>query len=444
MITIELTHSTDTEYVSDEPYTSLSTDTPANTPYRDVIKIRPRFTQRIDGNDVGVLVLVNDGTMDDWHDYNWKGYEVKIYVDGTLWLRALNGGIVGAGESDITFHLNDAKSILSVPLQTNTLSDGRPEPILLGAVWNAACIETSTNNYQVHEDVCQLVIFRDDATEANTTPAHVSQSSDNWALGTLASGTFVASTTPTGTASGWVQQEDYYAEDQIQYLCDKHSITTNSASLALLPTDLVLGHQWVEPTSLQKAIDDICGSIGAFSTVNNDGELVVKVLELPTGAPDHTLTEDDIFSIQRRKLEPQASSIRLDYDPNFQTISAPDNTVLTPYKYKMQYRKTSESTNGSAAPDSAELIYKTGIATSKTNSSGTTASSDIATELTRRETIRFSSRAVWSIKTNIDAELGDLVEVTAPVQGWRTATKARVIGIGREAGREINTIEVWL
>lgn len=148
---------TGTIYLADRDYATEPTDTPASTPYRDVITAAPDFTRAIDLKTLGgrgsraaggTLELNNaDGSLDFLLDVIMDGRDVRFYLGDASWARAdfrLVGvaaiASVSGDDASVTLDLRDKNYLLDVSVIGDPMpsgpNEGKPKPIVLGLVKN--------------------------------------------------------------------------------------------------------------------------------------------------------------------------------------------------------------------------------------------------------------------------------------------------------------------
>lgn len=146
-----------TIYLADRPYTTKANDSPANTPYRDVIRQAPDISRAIDLNrlggrgvvSVGTLALDNaDGSLDFLLETIMDGRGVRFYIGDASWARAdfrLAGiaslvTVRAANDTAITVAMRDRNFLLDAAVIGGAIPSGpnagKPKPILLGSVYN--------------------------------------------------------------------------------------------------------------------------------------------------------------------------------------------------------------------------------------------------------------------------------------------------------------------
>jgi hypothetical protein len=190
------------------PYVTEPTDTPANTPYLDVVQGGVKLNEQmsINGNasmSYGDIEIENNtGELDSWLDAIWVNREIVVYSGDVRWARAdfreVFRGVVAdidsSGRNRLNIKLRDKlkrldSAITETKLGGTTDNKDRLRPVLLGECHNfePLLIDPATHDYQFHNGPSENVIeVRDNGVPVGFTP-------------TLGAGTFRLSGTAFGT-----------------------------------------------------------------------------------------------------------------------------------------------------------------------------------------------------------------------------------------------------
>jgi len=432
VILVEATHSGGTEYVASAPFISGATDTPADTSYSDVLIGEVEVENRLDAATVGDLLLVNDGELDGWLDYNWRGYALKVFLGDKAWSRAdfrlvidgINGGIEAPDDDRLEWVVLDRGENLRVNIGSDTT------PIALGEVYNCkpVLIDAVNLKYKAHDGAVTALTVRDNGVVISPTED-------------LANGEFTLASQPAGQITCDVSQADKSAADIVDELCNRASIAVDSANLSAFANTDDLGVYIDEPTDLESVLSDVLASVGATYRFNTSGELQIFRLEAP-GTATLTLTNDDVIErgLKLSATERPTEVFTLGYRKNWYQQS-PDSLAGSldadeKNDFEIEYLTVTKDNNLANNPLAQDDRVNTLIANQ----------TDAQTECDRRASLRSVRRRVWRATCFLPAsevELGETVNLTYPALGWDSGKDAVVIGINRRVGKRRMELTLW-
>ncbi len=456
-----------TRYLSNVPYTSRPTDTPANIPYDDAIRAVPSFQGRLNEAFMGFTVPSygdadidnSSGVRDGWLDDAWDGRALKVLIGDPAWPRndfrtILDGvcaDIYAKGRDVLALKLRDKSWMLNVTAQAvlmtgTTANAEQPKPIAVGQCFNVEpVLETAaTHKYRVHDGAVDAI------TEVRDNGVSVSYTAD------LADGSFVLLAAPAGRITcdvrgakpGGVYHET--VADIVQYLVTTHSqLTTADIDAASFSAfDVACPqpvHEYVrERDNLIQVIDRIVTSVGGFWTFSRSGLLQLGRLDSPSGTPAIELLEDDVsengISVADRQIP--VDTVRLGYRRNF--TPQPDGlagavTEANRASFAAEYLVATATNAGITTPHklapNPDLI-----------STQLTVAADADAEATRRATVRGTIRKTFLVDCYmlpLSINLGQVVRLKHSRFGFAAGELAVLIGINERVSGNRCQVELW-
>ena len=117
----------------DESFTSLLGDTVNNIPYIDNLINIPNIISKIDSDiNIGAIEFLNAaGEYDDYLNYAWEGWPLKIYIGGKDWrkedfiliLQAISSVISSPRPNIMSLGIRDKKEVFNVKAQTTLIDE---------------------------------------------------------------------------------------------------------------------------------------------------------------------------------------------------------------------------------------------------------------------------------------------------------------------------------
>lgn len=444
ILLVEMQHSAGWVYFGNYPYTSYPDDTNPHRPYDDLLWDAVDIETRMDGVfTVGEVAVVNDGGVDAWATYDFRGYPIRFLLGGPDWslddfrlvALATNGGIDGIERGLLRFAAYDAKAIFAQPLQTTLLSDGTPVPIAIGKPFNVApaLIDRADHEYQVHEGAIISVTPRDNGADVASTD-------------TLGSGTFELSAAPQGSVSADVVTSIQTPSAIISWLCSRYSVSVDGDTLADLPA-YDIGLYYDSQASGADVLNHVCQSIGGYWLRGASGTVEVYILEEPDTTPDLILEyPSDIAENGLRLIatEDPVKTLTLNYKRNWSPVSRDSiaGSVITgdpdfADSLTEQWRSVSVTNTVTDHP----------LAQDRTINTYLTDPTDAATEAARIADLVSVRRERWEVEAFISqagAQVGKTVQINYPGWGFESGRNARIVSVSRALSRGRVILEVWL
>ena len=456
-----------TLYLSNKPYTSTSSDTPASTYYEACITGGISFSESIDLEGAptigyGDLEIDNTaGVRDAWLNYVWANKYVNIYIGDPRWARnnfyqIFSGLVTDIASRDLNrlnIILLNKLERLNRPIYETVLGGSgqnadRVKPLLFGECFNVEPLLTdsvpNTLQYMVHDgNIEDIIEVRD-----NGVPVSITK--------TLASGTFNLVRSPAGQITASVQgckPTTYLTKipELIQHIVTTYGPSNTRFSISDIDTTNFTSYNttYTQPVGIyckdRENILDVCNrlasSIGGALTVSSSGLLKLTRLTVPTsngvtwniGAED---VEVDSFYISDKP--PVKGAIKIAYCKNW----TPQNSGLAtglpsvdvPVFEKDWYY--SDATDGTTL--STYKLTDEPIAEETMLITTTTAN----TEATRRLALWSTPRYIVSLTCYahmLPVELGDGVNMTHFRYAYTGGKTGTIISIERDwiAGRVV-------
>lgn len=361
MIVVELTGATDnigtleTFYLSDEPYATKASDTPANKAFLPTLKKRGTISLSLFGDgrvsggstlDVGEIVVSNaNGSYDHWLNYGFGGRPLVIRHGeaGGVYPGSFSELFTGTVDSiyvdraELRIRIKDPQRLFERPCLTNTYAGnnalpsgaeggsdikGRVKPKVYGAPLNASpvLVNTSKLTYQIHDGALTDIAAVYDrgasltkgANFANLSALEAASPSAGSYVTCLALGLFRLGSAPAGQITCDPVQGATAADRTTAQVLKALALDAGVASgkidasaVAALDTanPAPVGIYVDDERPFAEAMDEIAQSVGAFYSFQADGGFVVGRWEAPSGSSAVTIGEFYIGQdYQRRPL----------------------------------------------------------------------------------------------------------------------------------------------
>lgn len=432
----EIDHANGTEFLCDTPLPAVGLPVPRDNQWRTYFALvleSSHVNARIDSViQLGDITVINDGSLDNWWNYDFTNKEVRCYIGDeaetrdkyTLAFTAKNGGISSSELGLISIDLIDSK----YSINDADIFPDKNAPVSFGSIYNAPCelLDVATRFYRVSQLGSSPIDAKDKGNKALTESGNSSG--------------FNLTVTPAGVITADTISPSDTPQQIITELCLLAGVTVNTDSLALLPS-YSMGVYYSSPPALSTILNDIViESLGGLWRRNESGEIQVFLKTLANGEPtlaisDHSISE---FSIVTRS--PEYGSVVLNYGINFRPMSQAelaDPSVLgTDYVELQQPKRQITEPTGS---DSVEVFE---VNTFINNSS------DALTEAKRLALIKAISHQTWRLViVGIGASLlvGDIILITSQQYGpvFSEGVLVRIVGISKSLTNDEIELEVW-
>lgn len=431
VLLVEMTHKTGKVYLSDHVYFTNASDTPAHISYDVCLNQTVVVERTLDQDSVGALRVYNDGSLDDWLDYLWAGYEIEIFIGDKSWERAdFRRQFKGVIESfsQLTSTSYEIKSTLATSVVQSNISYS-------GSRWIAGDhVDTQTaylGTYfggKVHHVGHASYYDRNDLTITyNNNPWTFI-----WINGGAYNGQIMLDGFVAGQETGTVRFSCVTTlrkfKELFSLICAHVNQPFNAANLAAYPIDPDITFFDSGSMTFPEFLTVTLDTLGALLWVNDAGEIEFYRKELPVTVDDNTVTSwitpNDQPVIKAITIEDPAASVRAS-NPNSDHFSGG-----SPYHYEY---------------NALDLTYpyRTVLTQSYANDS------DTIIETRRLADLLAVTRRTYSITINrISPELfiGAIVNVYSPKDRWETngvGLNALVVGVTQSYKNNTSELIVW-
>jgi hypothetical protein len=468
--------------ISNMPYYTLPTDSPANTQYEvrltgDVYFTRsiPFFEKGRGVEEFGAIQVVNiDGVYDIWQNYLWKGMQIKLLLGDPSWPYAnfnIHPLLIGTitekpsfSKELIEFKIRDKIGKLDIPIQNTLLTTGdkkgEPSPLIYGVVRNIEPIQIdpTTLNYKYHTGIVNQVVNVYD--KAVVLAAYTSN---------LTTGEIVITNRPAGTITMDVQG----AKPSGTWLSKAGEITKQLLLNAGIPLgeidttalttvdstkEYTLGIYITEKKTVLDILDEIWSSVGGYYYFDFNGLFTVGLLTDPvnlTSKSDIYQLETVFSEISVEPLNEVQYRTSLKYQRNWRTQKDSDlagsiSDPNYPSKDRVEWLKSDYrvvySENLSLVPQESGVYQyhlvnnPEAIETLIDDATQTTA------ECTYRQTILGGSRKLVKF-TAVDSPFkllpGDCITIHNPRYGLNNGQKVQILKISYHPLENKSEVEAW-
>ena len=472
-------------FLSNRPYTSKASDSPANQVYDACISGGVTFSQSLDLSggsaqlsfgDIEIdntpSTSANSGVRDGWLGYLWANKPVTILIGDATWSRAdfypvFNGlifDIDSKSRTTLNLILVDKLQKLNVPISdvsvsgsTSAATNAQLIPLTLGECFNITPLVVNAPNlvYQVHNGAMQgLIEVRDNGVKIT------SYTED------LATGKFTLTANPAGTITCSVQGSTLggtYSNSLgsiISYLLRNYG-----SGVTVLDLDDTLLKRYDNVNGIATSVGiylsdrqnllDVCQqlafSVGAYLTTAMDeasGRAKFRLVQLQAdylGAADYSVTPSDIefHSLQLNTKVDVEGSVKLAYCKNWTPQESGLANGITPQNVAVLnkewfYSTVSDSTTLTAYSLKAEPEQRDTYLITKAK-----ADAESARLLALKKTPRYIYTATY-LAHMLPVELGDWINIKNSRFGLTTGKTGQVISIDRDWLQGRVTIGVFI
>ena len=441
-----------TRYMATAPFVTASTDSPAHTPYDDLVLdvpyVRVALAEVLRGRSLisyGDIDIDNSsGARDTWLTDAWDGRAIRMFLGDARWPKAdfrlvFSGAIddiQARDASTLTLRIRDRQLLLDVPALTaliggtDSTKDAR-RPICYGECRQVrpVLIDSATRTYAVHDGQIEAV------TALYVNGAATGAYTVNLTLGTITltgalTGQLTADVRGSKTGGSYVNT----VGDVLQRLITERTSLTvsdiDTASISALNTALsaTVGlYVDQDRTTVLQALDTLLGGVGGFYFINRAGKLSVGQFTAPSGVPVITLDADDVEedSVQLVRRILPTKSVRLGYERYWLTNTNGSTLLTEAQRERLQQphllAKAANTVTGHLlAVD--EDIQPTCLL----------ASAAATTEATRQAALRGQLRYIYRLTCftgPAQVKLGDVLALNLGRFGLSNGTLVRVVGL---------------
>lgn len=458
-----------TRYLSNYPFVSLPTDSPANQVYDDLIINVPAFSCSLSelftgtsSQSWGDIVLKNDGgALDAWLQDGWDGRSLKLYLGDPSWPRNDFQLILAGVTADITcrdaqtvsIKARDKQWLLTQPLQSNLIGGsgpnaGKPAPLTFGQVSNVSplLIDAATHTYQVH-----------DGQISDIPAVYINGVATGGYTKSPATGTFTLSAAPTGTVTcdvkGAAPGGVYLTKiaDIVQHVLTTRTQLSagdlDAASFAAFNSACpqLVGVFLNARTTAAALLDTLLSSVAGWYGFSRAGALRLGQINATSGAPDLALTVDDVkqFGVSLAQRQLPLYSVALGYARNW-TVQATGLGSVSEARLAQLASEWQVASYTNAGVATKFLLAERAAEDALTQTALQLAS-DAATEAQRRATFRSQVRSVYQIEcfcAPFAVDLGQIVQLTHPRFGFSAGLTGVVVGLTQQPTKNRLTLRL--
>jgi hypothetical protein len=508
-ILIELTAAIDqfgtlrTFYVSDAPFQTSPTDTPANVAFEPALDNPGDLGVSIysDGQtsgatklDLGEIVLKNpDGQFDAWLTYGFDGRPVTIRTGTTgaypnAFPSVLTGTVdaVEATFDSLTIRIRDRQYVFELPVLTtrfagsNSLPNGlegvagdlkdKPKPKVFGKVFNVSppCVNTSKLTYQVNDGALQAISAVYDqgaaltpgADYATSTLLQAASPSAGTFITCLAEGYFRLGSSPAGTITADVTQGATAAARTVAQILKALAISAGIPSADVVAAEItaldtanssVVGI-WIDgDRTFRDVMDEVASSIGAYYFIDRVGLFRVGRLTAPSGTSVAEIADFDTLEDTERRVGSDGGRPIWRVTVRHSRLWTVQGSDIASSVTAVRRAELAEEYRAEKAEDAAVKTQFL-LANELTIDTCLTAAADAATEAARLLAMLKVRRDVFDVPVPLEAfaewsgagmRLGHTVSLTLNRFGMSSGKLFRLIGQKIELGENRAVLSLW-
>ena len=225
-------------------------------------------------------------------------------------------------------------------------------------------------------------------------------------------------------------------------LTDPGDLDTASFTALNTANSNVVGLYVNRSTKMQRLLDAIANSVGAFYGFKRDGNFQVGRVEAPASSADAAFTAIEIIELERRATAIPPYRTVIEHTRNF-TVQRSDrvSTSTTASRrtfIENQYRTETNTASSvqTAHPEAPTLEVETLLTTA----------ANAATEAARLQTLYGADRDFYKVKLKAQPftlELNDTVEITFARDNLTSGKKFRLLGLIEDAANNEIDLELW-
>jgi hypothetical protein len=467
---------TTTVRVSDHGLVTGSGDSPAKTLYEARI-VEPINFQRsmfrsgkIGGasrTNFGQLVLGNaDAGLDTMAGYAFDGRSVVVKIgsetDAYSDYTTIFTGTADSIEFDdrtVSVRLRDKQLLFETPVQGTLYAGsggteggddlkGKPKPLTFGKVNNITPVRVDVANaiYQVHDGQIEAVdAVYDNGVVVATADYTNDLTNGRFTLDSVSTGTITADVQgakPSGSYKSTADQIIRLLVTTYGGLTDPGDLDTASFTALNTANSNAVGLYVDRSTKMQRLLDAIANSVGAFYGFKRDGDFQVGRVEAPASSADAAFTAIEIIELERRATAIPPYRTVIEHTRNF-TVQRSDRVSTSTTASRRTFIENQYRTETNTA--SSVLTVHPEAPTLEVETLLTTAA-NAATEAARLQTLYGADRDFYKVKLKTQPftlELNDTVEITFARYNLSSGKKFRVIGLIEDAANNEIDLELW-
>ncbi len=386
------------------------------------------------------------------------GSEADAYSDYTT----IFTGTADSIEFDdrtVSVRLRDKQLLFETPVQGTLYAGsggseggddlkGKPKPITFGKVNNITPVRVDVANaiYQVHDGQIEAIdAVYDNGVLVAASDYTTDLANGRFTLDSVSTGRITADVQgakPAGSYKSSVDQIIRLLVTTYGGLTDPGDLDTASFTALNTANSSVVGLYVDRSTKMQRLLDAIANSVGAFYGFKRDGNFQVGRIEAPASSADASFTSIEIIELERRATAIPPHRTVVEHTRNFTVQNSDTVSTSTTASRRTfienQYR-TETNTAASvltAHPEAPTLEVETLLTTA----------ANAATEAARLQALYGADRDFYRVKLKTQPftlELNDTVEITFARYNLASGKKFRVIGLIEDAANNEIDLELW-
>ncbi len=441
-----------TENFSTHPFVSAANDTPAHTPFDDLVISAPKFSRKMNGfngsstpsrsevslisNDFSNVLLagnVFNGKVDFFiGDDKWD-FNSFVHISSHVAER------ITTSKGELKLETRDVSRQLDRPIPNEIYSSGTAKGQSM-----PLCFGTCLNVEPVLEDAAAH-IYRVNFTRVND----VIEVRDNGMAVAFTKnnelGVFTLNQAPVGRITADVQgyQSAVFSQTPGEIInalfdvFDTNNIVPNTASLPTYP----LGIYRKTETTMREVLDTICKSLNAYHYYTRDRQFVAAVMPVISGTASELLTLEDVEAdgVRIRKTIEPSNKIIVKFAKN-NTVQVDGLAGGVSAEKRAIYSKKHQSVEATNSlpdyPDAKPIYIETCLVY---EADANALATNIATMFSVKRTVY----QIAALATPFLFELGQEIELTHWEYGFENGDNGIVIGLEDNPIDGEVTVELW-
>lgn len=431
-----------TLYFSNRPFASTSTDTPASTPYDDIILDGLNYTKEISGLSggiglsVGSLILAAIPELIAKKDVQVSGLQIRVYLGDSRWSKS-EFSLISILTADSIEPLDRSSYVLKFrnedPILEETVSQGTFTTGVNAEAKLPVCFGQCLNIKPLQYDDSGLIWTIHDSAITSISDVRVAGTSVAFTAD-IANGRFTLSAVPDGLVTcDVIGGAGTVPKDILTDVLGRIGVTDiDTDSLDTLPTATV-GLYSESGLTPRQIFDSIVNTFGAFWTFTRLGQFKTGLINRPSGNPTAYLTPDDILldGVRPRSVIQPAKEIELSYRRNH-TLQG-----VTGYEDAYSFSNSKDENISNSYPGAELKIYD---AILQNEADATTRSAALLTFFN----VPLKTYTIDAFALPFAFELGQEINFSYPFFGFDDGVDATIISITDDPQKGLTKLWILL
>ena len=359
----------------------------------------------------------------------------------------------------ISVRLKDKQLLFQTPVQGTLYAGsggteggddlkGKPKPLTFGKVNNITPVRVDVANaiYQVHDGQIEAIdAVYDNGVLVDAADYTNDLTNGRFTLDSVTTGTITADVQgakPSGSYKSTADQIIRLVVTSYGGLTDPGDLDTASFTALNTANSNVVGIYVNTSTPMQRLLDAIANSVGAFYGFKRDGDFQVGRVEAPAVSADAAFTSIEIIELQRMATAIPPYRTVVNHTQNYTLQSSATVSTSTTAARRTfienKYRTETNTASGvlTVHPEAPTLEVATLLTTA----------ANAATEAARLQTLFGAERDFYKVKLKTQPftlELNDTVQITFARYNLTSGKKFRVISLIEDAANNEIDLELW-